>query len=130
MSNSDSLSIEVLSRLGEIAQSVGIVQGQNLLILDEQKNATTSRQRIHDKIDGLKDEIAGVKARVGVLELEQRRIAPLVDQHEGSHQQKVGVRRFFRKSHVAGAAVFSAGAGAWHQWGTIKEYALKLLKMG
>jgi len=119
---SASLLLQALSQLSQLSQQLGVIQGQNLLILADQRDATESRRVMHEKIDVLHRDHAALNERVGGIEEKVDNLTPLVQSHEAAHQQKVGQLRLVGyASKIAGkgkALIYAviAGAGAIVTW--------------
>jgi len=74
-----SLQLQALAQLGDLSRQIGVVEGQNNIIISEQQRAEESRKAIHAKLS----VVDSIKATVD-------RIAPLVDAHEKTAQQAAG----------------------------------------
>jgi hypothetical protein len=128
MSTSDSLLLEVLSQIGEVQNALGVVQGQNVLILAEQGRGADSRRGIHEKLGSLAEDIQQLNGRVGTVEGDVKRVVPLVDALETARIEKVGQGKLITKGRLAVGAGVSAGVGIWHQWEAIRDAVSKLFK--
>lgn len=76
---SQSLQLELLQQMGGLSQQIGVVQGQNIIIIKEQERAAEGRRLMHDKLN-----------KIDTLAATVERIAPLVDAHEKQHNQAIG----------------------------------------
>jgi hypothetical protein len=91
---SQSLLLQALEQISALDTKIGVVQGQNNLIIAEQKSAAEGRRLMYEKIN-----------RIDVLEAAVHRIAPLVDKHEEKHNQAAGAMWL-------GKTLWALGAGA------------------
>lgn len=87
------LLLQALSQISELASDLSTVQGQNILIIQQQEEARISRRGIHEKIDSVNDHVGGINARMSAIEITVNRIAPLVDKHETHFNEGAGKER-------------------------------------
>lgn len=76
----NSLQLEILQQVSALGLALGNLQGQNNLILADQKDAAEGRKRIYEKL-----------SKIDTLAQTVERIAPLVDKHEAARNQATGV---------------------------------------
>lgn len=95
---SQSLLLQALEQISAIDGKIGVLQGQNNLILADQKSAADGRKAIYDKLN-----------RVDVLASTVDRIAPLVDKHEATHQQAAGAMSLGKWLWTISAGAIGAG---------------------
>jgi hypothetical protein len=89
-----SLQLELLQQMGGLSQQIGVVQGQNNIIIKEQERAAAGRAAMHEKLN-----------KIDALSQTVDRIAPLVQKHEDRHNQAIGAM-------WAGRAIWGISAGA------------------
>lgn len=104
---SQSLLLEMMQQVSALSGQIGVVQGQNNLIIAEQKHAAEGRQVIYAKL-----------SRIDTIEQTVVRIAPLVDKHEKTHNETTGALTLGKTLWAAGAGAFGAGATFLVQWVT------------
>lgn len=104
-STSRSLLLQTLAELSIVQTSLGNVQTQNATIIDENRRASESRTRLHEKLNTMIVDVAIARQIVD-------RIAPLVDKHEGEHNRSAGDRagtiRVGKLALTIGAAIVTA----------------------
>jgi hypothetical protein len=96
---STSLLLQALEQISGLERQIGIVQGQNVVIINEQARATEGRKETHDRLRKLEQTANDSAATL-------TRIAPLVDGHEKTYQRGVGAAWLWRIvwGTIAGAA--------------------------
>jgi len=70
------LELQVLGKLSELSQQVGVVQAQTAQIIQEQGRAADVRRETYGKLNSL-----------ALVAAEVQRLSPLVDAHEIKHQR-------------------------------------------
>ncbi len=116
----NSLLLEILNNQSLTSQQIGIVQGQALSIMDEQKRRAEVQDRIENKIDGLTQGYATVCGRLGLVESKLREIDPKLSDLFNSYQQSQGRMKLITWGGNAiskgKVALFSLIAGVTSLW--------------
>ncbi|MGX9389744.1 hypothetical protein ACWX0K_11040 [Nitrobacteraceae bacterium UC4446_H13] len=84
-----SLLLQLVEQGTELSRQMGVIAGQNNIIIAEQNRAAAGRKETHDRL-------RAVEAKVGSAAGNIDRIAPLVDKHEQLHQRSLGAIWFGR----------------------------------
>lgn len=99
-----SLLLQVVEQGADLSRQMGVLAGQNNIIIAEQTRAATGRKETHDRL-------RAVEAKVDEATRVLDRVAPLVDAHEQLHQRSLGAIWFgrFLWAVLAGIAGYVAG---------------------
>jgi len=97
-----------------------ISTGMRFLVLANEE-AKQSRQKIHDKLNDLREGHADTKARVGILEVAAQQLREDVNRHEERYQQDLGRAGFIAKmgglfTKTRLAIVGLLGITGWQFW--------------
>lgn len=106
--------LDIKEELSGVGTSVRHIQ-------DEQQDAKHSRRTIHEKLDSLGRDVHGLKQIVND-------IAPKVLVLDTERTQRIGVRGFFKRHYLIGAALAGAVAAGWHQWDRLVTILSKVFK--
>jgi hypothetical protein len=116
----NSLLLEILNNQSLTSQQIGVVQGQALSIMDEQKRRADVQDRIENKIDGLTQGYSTVCGRLSILESEFRDIRPRLHDLFDNYQQRAGRMKLIAWGGQAiskgKVVMFSLIAGATSLW--------------
>lgn len=129
---STSLLLEALNRLGVIEKQNARQEVQNETILAGQAAADKSRGDIHRRINELSVNAARTDAAVETLNDWREVLDPIVvSLKDGSIEQRA-VRKFIsavvKNSYARAGGAVIAGGAAWHQWETLRDGVLRLVR--
>lgn len=131
---SEQLLLQALNGLSLIEQRIVRTEAQNEAILASQEkadrrmdSAEESRGKMHQRINEMSINVAGIESEVGEL----KALSPIVKMLSDAHLERKTVRRvvknFCKNGYViAGGGITTVGA-IWHQWDNIKSILLRLL---
>lgn len=92
------------SLLLENLSAIGSLQAEVKNLRDDNKAAAESRTRLHAKVDVISGQVCQVQTEVN-------RIVPLVDKHEGEHQQRAGEKRLVGRVYRMRKIIWAVIAG-------------------
>lgn len=146
----ESLTVELIARIGELGSQVANVAGQNTVILGQQEHMTRALERasdnrgeLHKKMDSLtgnvterledvRKSVSALDTRLTIAEQAIDEFSPIIERVEVVRHQQAGVRNFFTRGRLVTAGVISAAGaagGAWHQWSALTKFVSSLLKV-
>lgn len=102
---SQSLLLQALEQISMLDGKIGVVQGQNNIIIADQAQAAQGRQKIYEKLN-----------KIDVMSATMDRIVPLVDKHEARHNKTQGAMSLGRVLWGMSAGAIGAGITMLLQW--------------
>jgi outer membrane murein-binding lipoprotein Lpp len=77
----------------------------------QEQNASAGRRALHEKIDGIKDDVSELKTRVDVMGKEMNEIRPAVQEFKQQRERAIGAMKMGR--WIWGAMLTAAGLTGW-----------------
>lgn len=83
---------------------------------EQERNASEGRRALHQKMDGIKDDVFQLGSRVDKMSEDISEITPAVNEFKDARQQAIGARKFGR--WIWGAMLTAAGFMGWaiNEW--------------
>jgi hypothetical protein len=132
---SNSLLVQALAQLTEVATEVARNSAQNELLITGLRSADESRSKLHQRLNEIAENVAGQSVEIEKQSERLDVLDPIVTMLRDAHIERRVIRGIVgkliaagKKGYVLSGTGAIAGVGvAWHQWDAVRAFVLRLI---
>lgn len=83
---------------------------------EQERNATQGRRALHEKMDGVKDDVSELSSRMDKVDAALGEIAPAVAEFKAARERAIGAMKFGRWMWTAMLAAAGSAGWAINEW--------------